>query len=101
MTTFVVTYAHPDEEGWQAHVGPHVEWLLAEVETGRIRMSGPFVGTPVRSAMLIIDVEDRTALDAMIATDPFHIEGLIEDMAITEWDPIFGALARAHAGEES
>lgn len=101
MTTFVVTYTHPDEVGWQAHVGPHVDWLLAEVGAGRLRASGPLVGTSVRSAMLIIDVEDRVALDAMIATDPFHVEGLIEDMTVTAWDPMFGALAPAHAKEES
>jgi len=101
MTTFVVTYTHPNEAGWQAHVGPHVEWLLTEVEAGRLRASGPFVGTPVRSAMLIIDVEDRAALDAMIAADPFHAEGLIEDMTVTEWDPIFGTVAPAPAEEES
>ncbi len=51
--------------------------------------------------MLIINVEDRVALDAMIATDPFHVEGLIEDMTVTTWDPMFGALAPAHAEEES
>lgn len=48
MTTYVVTYSHPDEEGWLAHVGPHVE---------------------------------------------FAIEGLIEDMTVTEWGPMFGALS--------
>ncbi|GAC1320574.1 MAG: hypothetical protein NVSMB16_15740 [Acidimicrobiales bacterium] len=95
MTTFVVTYSHPDEAGWHEHLGPHVDWLAAEVEAGRLRASGPFVGSDVRSAMLIIDAEDRSALDAMIATDPFHIAGLIEGMTITEWDPIFGALAPA------
>ena len=43
--------------------------------------------------MLIIDTPDRSALDAIIASDPFAVEGSIEDMTITEWDPIFGALA--------
>lgn len=101
MTTFVVTYTHPDQVGWEAYLGPHLDWLLAEVEAGRLRASGPFVGTPVRSAMLIIDVVDRAALDAVIATDPFHVEGQIADMTVTEWDPIFGSLAPTHrAGEE-
>ena len=100
MTTSVVTYSHPDEAGWHEHLGPHLDWLAAELEAGRLRASGPFVGTDVRSAMLIIDVEDRSALDAMITTDPFHIAGLIEHMTITEWDPIFGALAPT-ASQES
>ena len=95
MTTFVVTYSHPDDAGWHEHLGPHIDWLVAEIDAGHLRASGPFVGTDVRSAMLIIEVEDRSALDAMIATDPFHIAGLIEGMTITEWEPIFGGFAPA------
>lgn len=93
MTTYVVTYSHPDEVGWNENVGPHVDWLVAEIEAGRLRASGPFVETPARSAMLIVDVDDRAALDAMIATDPFSKEGLIADLTVTEWDPMFGAFA--------
>lgn len=71
MTTYVVTYAHPDEDGWTAHVGTHVDWLTDQVASGALRASGPFVDTPVRSAMLIIDAPDRATLDAIIASDPF------------------------------
>lgn len=69
MTTFIVTYTHPDEGGWQTHLDAHLRWLLAESEGGRLRLSGPLVGTPMRSAMLIIEVADRPELDAVIATD--------------------------------
>ena len=99
VTTFVVNYSHPDEAGWHEHLGPHLAWLAAEIEAGRLRASGPFVGTDVRSAMLIIDVEDRSALDTMIGTDPFHVAGLIEGMTISEWEPIFGVLAPARSEE--
>ncbi len=94
MTTFVVTYTHPDEEGWHAHVGAHVDWLVGQVEVGGLRASGPLVGTAVRSAMLVIDAADRDALDRLIATDPFAVEGLIADMTVTEWDPVFGELGK-------
>ncbi len=93
MTTYVVTYTHPDEAGWTAHVGPHVDWITEQVDRGVLRASGPFAGTPVRSAMLIIDAPDRPCLNAIIASDPFAIEGLIEDLTVTEWEPIFGAFA--------
>lgn len=43
--------------------------------------------------MLIIEAPDRSALDTIIASDPFAIAGLIEDMTVTEWEPIFGDLA--------
>jgi uncharacterized protein YciI len=62
--------------------------------------SGPFAGTPVKSAMLVMSAANREELLGVIAKDPFAIEGLIEDMTVTEWDPIFGAFAdkssRAH-----
>ena len=93
MTTWVVTYTHPDEDGWTAHVGHHVDWLVEQVAAGTVRASGPFAETPVRSAMLIMEAPDRPALDAIIATDPFAIEGIIDEMAVTAWEPIFGALA--------
>jgi hypothetical protein len=38
-----------------------------------------------------VSAADREAVDALVTTDPFAIEGLIENMAIREWDPIFGA----------
>jgi len=92
MPLFVVTYTHPDEAGWRLHVTPHVEYLNGLVERGVLRASGPFKDTPHRSAMLLFAAPDRDALMALIAEDPFAIEGLIEDMTVTEWDPIFGAL---------
>ncbi len=93
MPTFVVTYDHPDEAGWHEHLGAHIEWLNLEVAAGRLKASGPFVDTPTRSAMLIIEADDQTHVDNIVATDPFHAEGLIADMTVTQWNPIFGAFA--------
>ena len=91
MPLYAVTYAHPDEAGWRTHVMAHVAYLQDLLREGALRASGPFTGTPVKSALLIISAPDRQALDALIARDPFAIHGLIADMTITEWDPIFGA----------
>ena len=41
--------------------------------------------------MLIIEAADQKALLEIIGADPFAIEGLIHDMTVNEWDPIFGA----------
>lgn len=41
--------------------------------------------------MLVMTAPDRAALEAVIATDPFAVHGLIENMTVAEWDPIFGA----------
>jgi len=91
MPLYIVTYEHPDEAGWRRHVMPHVGWLRDRVKDGSLLASGPLPDAPVKSALLIMDVPDRAALDALIATDPFAAENLIENMAVREWDPIFGA----------
>ena len=41
MTTYVVTYTHPDEGGRTAHVGPHVDWITEQVASGVLRASAP------------------------------------------------------------
>jgi len=91
MPMFAVTYTHPNEAEWRQHLMAHIDYLRALLKTGELRASGPLNGTAVRSAMLIMSAENREALMATIAKDPFAIEGLIEDMTVTEWDPIFGA----------
>jgi len=91
MTLFVVSYCHPDEAGWRQHIMAHVGYLKQLLAQGVLRASGPMPGEADRRAMLIIAAPDRTALDAIVAADPFAIEGLIEDMTVAEWDPIFGA----------
>lgn len=91
MPLFVITYEHPDEEGWRRYVMPHVAWLRDRLEDGSLLASGPFAESPVKAALLVMDAPDRASLDALIATDPFAMEGLIENMAVRAWDPIFGA----------
>lgn len=91
MRLFVVTYDHPDEQGWQQQVMPHVGWLQDRIADGSLLASGPFLDEQTKSAMLIMAAIDREALDALIASDPFAIHGLIKNMSVRAWDPIFGA----------
>ena len=91
MPTFVVTYEHPNEDGWKEHLMPHITWLQAQLREGTLIASGPFSERTVRPAMLIMNALDRTSLDRLIATDPFAKQGLIANLTVKEWDPIFGA----------
>ncbi|MFM6950057.1 MAG: YciI family protein [Novosphingobium sp.] len=93
MKFFVVTMTHPDGPGWGEHVMPHVEYLNGLIAQGKLRASGPVVGSSLRAGLLIFTVQDRAELDALIAADPFAIEGLIEELIVTEWNPLFGAFA--------
>lgn len=90
MPLFAVKYEHPNEDGWKQHVMPHVIWLQNRLKDGSLLASGPFMDTAVKSALLIMDAPDRAALDRLIASDPFAEHGLIENMIVSEWDPIFG-----------
>ena len=91
MPLYAVTYEHPDEDGWRRHVMPHVIWLQDRLKDGSLLASGPFPVPKVKSALLIMNAPDRHTLENLIASDPFAKEGLIENMTIQEWDPIFGA----------
>ena len=93
MKFFVVTMSHPDGTGWGEHVMPHVEYLNGLIAAGKLRASGPVVGGELRGGLLLFTVETRAELDALIAADPFAIEGLIEALTVTEWNPLFGAFA--------
>lgn len=95
MAVFAVRFEHPDAAGWQARLGPHIRWLQDRLRDGSLLASGPLPGTAAAggsdSAMLIVEAADRAAVEAMIATDPFAIQGLIANLRIDAWDPIFGA----------
>ncbi len=99
MRFFIVTMSHPDGDGWNRHLAAHVAYLRELVAAGSLRASGPHIGTPLRSGSLIFTVPDRATAEALVAADPFAIEGLIETLSITEWDPVFGAFAAESSGQ--
>lgn len=89
---YLVRFEHPDEAGWQAWVRPHVGWIREQVEQGVVIASGPSVGTPTRQGLLVMRAADRSDLEAIIRTDPFWVNGIIDNLQITQWDPLFGDL---------
>lgn len=91
MALFAITYTHPDAAGWQTHLMAHIGWLQDRLADGSLLASGPFRDVEGHRAMLIMAAVDEAAMRASIATDPFAVEGLIADLTITRWDPIFGA----------
>jgi uncharacterized protein len=91
MKLFVVTYVHPDEEGWQEFLAPHIAYLEKLTKEGSLCVSGPFVGTPEKSAMLILSAPCREDVLDLIAKDPFMVQGLVLGITVTEWKPMFGS----------
>lgn len=93
MAFFLVTMAHPDGEGWATHLKAHIDYLEMLVDEGTLRASGPLKDTPLRTGFLILLADSKAEAEAIVAKDPFAIEGLIETLTIVEWDPLFGAFA--------
>ncbi|MBM9464393.1 hypothetical protein JL108_13110 [Aeromicrobium sp. YIM 150415] len=93
MPLFLVRLVHPDEESWKRWVRQHVAWVQEHVAQGVIVASGPSVGTATRQGWLVMRAADESVLRELIATDPFWDAGVIEDLLIVQWDPIFGHLA--------
>lgn len=93
MPFFLVTMTHPDGEGWGQHVAAHVTFLKRLIETGQIRVSGPVSGLGKRAGFIIMTVANEAEAHALITQDPFAIEGLIDELTIVEWTPLFGSLA--------
>ena len=90
MAIFIVHFEHPDEAGWQQQLMPHIHFLQDLLAEGVLLASGPYPDADVKSAMLLIVAADEVEAHAIIARDPFAEHGLIENMTVTKWDPIFG-----------
>jgi uncharacterized protein YciI len=70
------------------HVGDHRAYLGVLHEQGKLLASGPFV--PRTGGALLVSVESREELDAIVANDPFHQRGVARYEA-REWAPTYGA----------
>ena len=95
MKFFVVTYFRSDDTGWEEHLRAHVDYLNGLLDVGSLRASGPLLGTPQTSSMLILSVASREKALETIAADPYVVQGVVTEFTVTEWDPMFGAFQTA------
>jgi len=94
MAFFLVTMTHPDGDGWGRHVRAHVDYLQSLISAGKIRASGPVSGLGKRAGFILMTVGRLEEAQRLVADDPFSIEGLVEELTIVEWDPMFGAFSK-------
>lgn len=92
MPYYIVTMTHPDGEGWGLHVLAHVAFLKRLIDAGQVLVSGPVSGLGKRAGFIIMTVGSVTEARDVIAQDPFAVEGLIDELTILEWTPMFGSL---------
>jgi len=93
MSTWVIAYVHPDQERWNQFLEPHLHWIEQHLDDGRIIASGPLPDEQQLSALIIMDARDRDHVDQLLAGDPFVAEGLVTELTVQRWEPIFGLLA--------
>ncbi|MEV8319551.1 YciI family protein [Streptomyces sp. NPDC059900] len=66
--------------------------LAALHADGRLHAAGPFADDS--GALLILDVPTRTALDAVLAADPYFHLPAVQLTNIREWSPVVGPESR-------
>lgn len=83
MFIAILTYKKPLSEV-DLFLAAHREYLAEHYAAGDFIASGP--QTPRIGGVIIIKAENRTTVDAIIAQDPFNING-IADYQIVEFTP--------------
>jgi uncharacterized protein YciI len=93
MTTFAVRYTYDQRSDVQDEVRPEHRAYLADLaDRGLLHGSGPFTdGAP--GALLAFETTDRTALEVLLADDPFARAGVIAEVEIREWKLVIGPWA--------
>lgn len=69
----------------------HLEFLKANA--GAVKIAGPMLtddGTGMVGSLLVIEADDRAALDAMMEADPYAKAGLFERVEIRPWRWVIG-----------
>lgn len=93
MPFFAVTYTYApaQSEEREANKPAHREWLSEQVEAGSVRTVGPFVDGS--GALLLVSADDAGAAGALVAEDPHCLRGLVSDVTVREWLPVYGLLS--------
>ena len=94
MQYHVVTFTHTKIVGWAIYLHAHVKYLKKLLKEDKLQISGPGVGTPVRSAQLVFKVTDRDELDKLVAGDPYSIHGLVASSTVNLWDVKYGSMLK-------
>jgi hypothetical protein len=72
-----------------ANRAAHLEFLKANLD--RLLMAGPTLtddGQAMTGSVLVLDVADRTALDALLAQDPYAKAGLFQSVEVTVYKKV-------------
>lgn len=95
MAYFATTYRYNDDVDRRTAVRPtHRDYLAGLTERGQLQVSGPFADGEPGGALLVFVADDGAGARALIAGDPFVVEGLVAELTVREWTPVSGMLAQ-------
>jgi uncharacterized protein YciI len=98
MSIFAVRYTYDQRTDLQDEVRPaHRDYLRGLAEAGQVLGSGPWTEGDA-GALLIFRADDRAALDALLAADPFAVAGVVAATEVRGWNPVIGPWADGLAG---
>ena len=88
MPTYAVRYTYDlTKDDVRDAVRPeHRAYLMRQ---SALLGSGPFVDGAA-GALLVFRTADRAELDAIVAADPFTVEGVVAETDIRTWDVVLG-----------
>ena len=94
MTTYAVTYVYDSRsEERDTHRPAHRAFLGGLHAAGVLLASGPVTAGEMQGALLILEAASADKVAAILDADPFAVNGLVADRAITEWTVVFGPWA--------
>ena len=94
MTTYAVTYVYDARAAERdTHRPAHRGFLGGLHAAGVLLASGPVSDGDMHGALLIIQADSAEKVAAILDADPFAVNGLVADRAITEWTVVFGPWA--------
>lgn len=94
MAYYSVVYTYGPDRATQDENRPRHRAFLGQLaEQGDLVASGPLLGTTPAKALLILQGESAEAVRQLLSDDPFQHLGQVDDVEVTEWNPVVGILA--------
>jgi hypothetical protein len=94
MPVFAVTYRYVDDPLARDAVRPaHRRFLRGLAERGALLVSGPYAAAEEPGALLVLRGASKDEVLALLAGDPFAVQGIVTATTAIEWEPVTGALS--------
>ena len=89
MARFLVQTTFTSREKRMAHRAEHRVYLHEMVAEGKLLMAGPFEDES--GGIIIFEAEDLAEVQAIMAADPFTVEGVFATTEIRQWTLVAGS----------